>query len=380
LTQTGKNIERDGNMKTKNKIWILLGTSASGKTTIGVNLGLPELRSTTTRKKRQNEIGNEYFFTSKLKFKIQSFFGLFAEYALYSENHYGLKKSEIRKKLKKSDVYFIADSNGVDQMKKTYPNNVKVVYIDVDKDVVKDRMSKRGDSEAEIEKRINYSITKNEFDNAKIADYVIDNNGDIKEAIEEVLQITRPTIHIDVDGVMTKSKERVCGMYNFEHNANVDWRKNRKWDFSDILDINSKEELTNIFENDYFYNMDYMKLMEEASEFIENIKKLNVNLQFVTVGTKKNLVNKEKMLNELFPDMKVVSIEMDDSYVGKNSIDFKHNDIIIDDHMANLDNGISDTILFEPNGVMDWNLGWNGNVCTNLYDVYLYIKSKVQGG
>jgi guanylate kinase len=53
---------------------------------------------------------------------------------------------------------------------------------------LQNRMVNRGDSEEAIEKRINYLLETNEFENEKYADYVIINE-DLKEAQLEAHKI-----------------------------------------------------------------------------------------------------------------------------------------------------------------------------------------------
>lgn len=175
-------------MKEK-RIFILMGASGVGKTTLGNFLkeqGIPELVSHTTREKRSGEIdGETYYFVSKEEFdQIEKI-----EFSNYNGNFYCLSKKEVEEKLQKHDkVFVIADINGVKQIKAHYPKQVTVIYISASLEEMKQRMKARGDSEEKIQSRIDYALKTKELENGKYADYIIENH-DLNQAKKELLRI-----------------------------------------------------------------------------------------------------------------------------------------------------------------------------------------------
>jgi guanylate kinase len=147
----------------KNKIVVLLGKSASGKTTIlnklvdETNLGLNRWVSYTTRPRRQNEVnGYDYHFIPLETFKTLSL----VDERVYHTNvnghsetwYYGHtdEPNTIDK-----DFIVIADPDGFRQLIKRYGRNrIFAVYIDCDEGVRKVRCKQRKDfDESEWERR-----------------------------------------------------------------------------------------------------------------------------------------------------------------------------------------------------------------------------------
>lgn len=169
------------------KIFIFVGPSGAGKTTlidkIKDELNIPNLITHTTRAKRIGEVdGKNYHFVSVEEFnKLDKI-----EYTKYSENFYGLSKKEIDNKLKYNDKVLITqEKSGALKTKEIYGDSVKIIYLYVSLETMRQRMRDRGDSEESINKRINNAISSNEFENIKIADYVLINeDGMLKNNIE----------------------------------------------------------------------------------------------------------------------------------------------------------------------------------------------------
>ena len=95
-------------------IYVLLGASGSGKSTIASQLDLPEIKSHTTREKRSSESGQEYYFVSKDVFMNTKMI----ESVEYSGNLYGVSYEEAQKYITKDiDCYVILDKNGCKMFK-----------------------------------------------------------------------------------------------------------------------------------------------------------------------------------------------------------------------------------------------------------------------
>lgn len=161
------------------KIYILMGGSGTGKTTLGdylKEIGVPEMISHTTRKMRVNEVdGITYHFITKDEFdtidKIER-----TEYPKNSGNMYCLSRSEVEGKLAlHGKVFAITDRNGMEQVKEKYPDETVVIYLTISMDEMEKRMRNRGDSEEAIQLRLEQARVTKELENHAYADFVIEN-------------------------------------------------------------------------------------------------------------------------------------------------------------------------------------------------------------
>lgn len=171
------------------KILLIIGSSASGKTTLGKfiqTLGVNELISHTTRDKRQGEQeGITYYYITKEEFdKIDKL-----EQTYYAGNYYCLSRQEVERH-SEDLAYCIVDSEGVRQIRDAYgEENVTVIYLDVSDYQMRKRMKLRGDSEEDIRKRIEYCYqTQERLIGLEICDYAIP-NVDLESAKEIIEQI-----------------------------------------------------------------------------------------------------------------------------------------------------------------------------------------------
>lgn len=171
------------------KIFLLMGPSGAGKTTLGgylKELGIPELISHTTRPLRKNEVnGIHYHFVSDDEFKKLDLI----ESVVYDGHHYGLSKGEVEQKLALNNkVFVVAELNGAKQIKEVYPNEVVVIFITVSLQEMEKRMRERGDSEESIRKRLKRAIQNKEHEHSRFADYIIENY-DLKKSKKRLREI-----------------------------------------------------------------------------------------------------------------------------------------------------------------------------------------------
>lgn len=158
----------------RNAIIVLTGASGSGKTTLSNQLsdiGIPRVVTTTTRKKREGEQnGEDYFFVTKQEMRHLRFI----EQTIYNGNTYGLTVDAIQNLLDKNKSVCVAlDNSGAKALKEHFPNQVKVIYLKVTKERMKENMMKRGDSQEKIEERLKVADETNELAVPEIADVVI---------------------------------------------------------------------------------------------------------------------------------------------------------------------------------------------------------------
>lgn len=177
---------------TERKIYILMGGSGTGKTTLGnylKEIGLPEMVSHATRPMRKGEEnGVTYYFISREEFdsidKIE-----WTEYPKDSGKLYCLSRQEVETKLSEfGKVFAITDRNGMEQVKEKYPNEVEVIYVYISLEEMEKRMRARGDSEEAIQDRLQQALETGELNNHDFADHIIENI-DLEESKRKIREI-----------------------------------------------------------------------------------------------------------------------------------------------------------------------------------------------
>jgi guanylate kinase len=161
---------------------VLVGPSASGKTAVKdflVSLGAVRYGVTcTTRKKRKGEInGRDYDFLSVKEWDFAHDTGALVEETKYIGDNtvrYGILRNRIEEaKTATKPSLWIVDTNGVDFMRRTFPEATVAIMLHADRETLAYRMRQRGDTPKQVDKRLaNYET---EFDLALNAcDYAID--------------------------------------------------------------------------------------------------------------------------------------------------------------------------------------------------------------
>jgi guanylate kinase len=170
------------------KLFLIIGHSGSGKTTIMRSIMSNEIVSFTTRPKRPNEIdGIDYNFITLDQYNYLKSNNLLIESAEYAGNYYGISKDELEIKLSKGHAFCIVNLHGLEQLKSYYSNCVSILlYTDIDSAIK--HMVHRGENKEFITKRL--STYQQEVENKKYCDYVIKNkHGYLDKTIEIVKKI-----------------------------------------------------------------------------------------------------------------------------------------------------------------------------------------------
>jgi guanylate kinase len=172
------------------KLFVFLGASGSGKSEIQHSLPIEFMTNCTTRELRNGEVdGYHIKHVTEEEFLELEKENYFFETTYYSGNYYGTPKRKINELISGKPFHCTKDVNGVLALKNKLGNKVISIYIKPPSIIeLQNRMVNRGDSEEAIEKRINYLLETNEFENEKYADYVIINE-DLKEAQLEAHKI-----------------------------------------------------------------------------------------------------------------------------------------------------------------------------------------------
>lgn len=187
----------------KDKLILMMWVSGSGKTTLLTELlqthsQLILVPSYTTRPMRQNEKnGRKYWHISENEFKESIGNWEFLEYAIYSQNHYGTKVSDVKKAFKKWLIPITEIE--MSWLEKIMKNNQGIDYVSIflnlDEKTMIDRIKTRWNiSEEEIERRVN--IARNERPKAKkVCDYVLDTNNTLLNNIKDINKVVKKILN-----------------------------------------------------------------------------------------------------------------------------------------------------------------------------------------
>ena len=142
---------------TAGSLFMVAAPSGAGKSTL-VNALLdlePSIKlsvSFTTRAPRPGEVsGREYHFTSVEDFLLRKAHGEFLESAEVHGNYYGTSKVIIEQQmLAGTDILLEIDWQGVQQVKKQFPNAVGVFILPPSIQALEDRLKKRGQDEPSV--------------------------------------------------------------------------------------------------------------------------------------------------------------------------------------------------------------------------------------
>lgn len=148
---------------------VLSGVSSSGKNTViealinkREDLKPLEYSSGTTRAKRaSDERFKSYIYLTKEEFQKKIDNGEFYEYELVHDNYYGMFLSKLEEVVEDKDFDYIRDIDvkGNVSLKKFFDGKCPMlsIFLDAPDEVLRERLTLRGDSPEEIEKRLKRS-------------------------------------------------------------------------------------------------------------------------------------------------------------------------------------------------------------------------------
>ena len=176
------------------KLYVISGSSGVGKGTVIKSFleKHPEYRlsvSCTTRGKRDGEVdGVNYFFLSNDEFSECIKNNEFLEWAEFSGNRYGTKKSFVDSCLKNGESIILEiDTKGALNVKSIMPDAVLIFIAPPSLDELEARLRGRGTETEDAIKRRLASI-KLEIENSKKFDYTIVNDT-VENAVRELEKI-----------------------------------------------------------------------------------------------------------------------------------------------------------------------------------------------
>lgn len=181
-----------------NKLYCLLGKSASGKSTIEKLLeekGLKRLVSVTTRNPRENEQnGVDYFYISEQEFEWLKNDNLLLEYSEYRGWHYGISSTQIDMN-DDEDYVAVIEPHGYKMIKDKLGDRVIGIYITVQD---KERLIRALNREIfpDVDEVIRRFISDKELfkDIGNEVDYMFDNwySYEVVNSIIKVIEENRP--------------------------------------------------------------------------------------------------------------------------------------------------------------------------------------------
>ena len=173
---------------------VISGPSGSGKSTVIQALlakkkALKKSISVTTRQPRAGEQeGVAYYFKTLLEYQQMIADGAFLETAEVYTNFYGTPRDKIIELVEKgADVIGELDTMGARQVKKSYPESVRIFIMPPSFSVLHERLSGRGTEDEESLKRRVESARK-ELSEYHTYDYLVIND-DLDKARDEILHI-----------------------------------------------------------------------------------------------------------------------------------------------------------------------------------------------
>lgn len=164
-------------------LYCIVGASGTGKSTIVnelIKLGYKSPDSYTTRPKRHEKETGHTFITDEEYDKLENI----VAHTVFNNHRYCVTKDM----LDGCDLY-IVDVAGVKTLKENY-DNFKVIGLYLDEEECRNRMSARGDSDDNIESRLE-NDRKMFAGMDEICDYKINVNNTLESVVNEILNIIK---------------------------------------------------------------------------------------------------------------------------------------------------------------------------------------------
>lgn len=143
--------------------------------------------TSTSRSPRENEInGIDYYFYNSNDFKNKIINGDFLEYVENFGNYYGTSLDSINSSLAKGNSIIVLDDKGAIKLKELLKSQVITIYLDVSVDVMEKRMNFRNDDPSSLAVRTTNLHIMSYKDKA---DFIVDANNRIDLVLIELLKI-----------------------------------------------------------------------------------------------------------------------------------------------------------------------------------------------
>lgn len=183
----------------KKRMVFVVGRTATGKDAMVSKFckqyWREQVKSYATRPQREGEGFTHQFIKSE---DVDKYRNDFAAYTKIGKYEYFTTKSQL---LNGDEEFYIVDPNGIEYIEDTnLPLDVLVIYICVDKDIIRERAIKiRKDDVEKFEKRASDENEQfDKFEKQKAYDIMIDNNGDFDEAYRKFVGIAHDFLEFGV--------------------------------------------------------------------------------------------------------------------------------------------------------------------------------------
>lgn len=167
-------------MKLNNYKLLVIGKSGSGKDAIVRELikrGLVPLVSYTTRPKRPDDDQYSHTFVSKDVLDKTPREHIIAYAELYGNVYWATKDQ-----FDNCDIYIVDPKEAV-RLKKEY-NKCLIIAVETDMGNIQARLDRRYDKNSERKYKEDLTVHK---DNKKIADFIVNNNGNLQDSISSLI-------------------------------------------------------------------------------------------------------------------------------------------------------------------------------------------------
>lgn len=142
---------------TTKRVFVITGPTGSGKTTVSRYLtdhyNMPQVITHTTRAPRDGEVsGVDYYFETPATFATKHYL----EHVTYSGNQYGSSREGLAAAWEKAPlISIVLDTAGAVTYAQDLGDQAVIIYLEVpNQQALLTRLTKRGDQQARIEKRI----------------------------------------------------------------------------------------------------------------------------------------------------------------------------------------------------------------------------------
>lgn len=175
----------------KSKIYCLISGSGGGKDAIKNALNLPHVISYRTRPIRPSEVDgvDGHFVDDNLYFLHKSQDKIAGETIYNGYRYWAIKEQFKSFTNNEAPMIYVVDGEGLVTLQGTYgKENVIGIYIDVFKYNMINRMKQRGDTQEQIDSRIEYYDKVAKHDK-KLCKYIISNDRFLHDAVNNVASI-----------------------------------------------------------------------------------------------------------------------------------------------------------------------------------------------
>ena len=187
-------------------------------------------------------------------------------------------------------------------------------------------------------------------------------------------------LYIDIDNTIYNSARVVVEMLNERYGCDVNYEDIKGYDFKDKFPMLKENEVMNLFDDPTFYGRKNRDIFSAFSYMLYFFTYKNCRINFVTIGTPTNLINKLKWINEVFNKLGVDYNEFYGNYNDDNDKRFvdMSGGIFIDDNVECLrKSNASVKILLKNNSDNRWNKVEPNDelyIANDWDDVYEIIK------